>query len=59
MREYIGTGVLGVKELARYMAVSEITVYRLLEKGRIPGKKVGAQWRFLKSEIDDWLKDRN
>jgi excisionase family DNA binding protein len=49
---------MGVKELARYLGVAEITVYRLVEKGELPGRKVGAQWRFSKEKIDEWLKQR-
>lgn len=57
MREFVGS-TFGVKELAKYLGVAEITVYRLTEQGRIPAKKVGAQWRYLKSSIDEWLKER-
>lgn len=57
MREFIGS-IMGVKELARYLGYSEITIYRLVEAGRIPARKVGAQWRFLKDEIDRWLREK-
>ena len=56
MKEFLG--VMGIKELARYLSVAEITVYRLVEKGEIPAKKVGAQWRFLKEEVDRWLREK-
>ncbi len=56
MREFAGS-TFGVKELAKYLGVAPITVYRLTEAGKIPAKKVGAQWRYLKSSIDEWLKD--
>ncbi len=58
MEEFMGH-TMGIKELARYLNVAEITVYRLVESGKIRGKKVGAQWRFLKSDIDEWLKQRD
>ena len=57
MREFIGS-TFGVKEIAKYLGVSAITVYRLTEKGKIPAKKVGAQWRYLKEEVDRWMRDR-
>ncbi len=56
MKEFLG--VMGIKELARYLGVAEITIYRLVEKGKIPGKKVGAQWRFLKEDVDAYLRER-
>lgn len=56
MKEFFG--IMGIKELARYLGISEITAYRLVEKGEIKGKKVGAQWRFVKEEVDRYLREK-
>ena len=48
-----------LEELANYLRVTKKTIYRLLEKGRIPAKKVGHQWRFDKSIIDNWLQENS
>lgn len=50
--------IMGVKELAKYLSVASITIYRLTEKKEIPAKKVGGQWRYLKEEVDRWLRER-
>lgn len=47
--------VMTTKELAEYLRLSERSVYRLLERGEIPAVKVGGQWRFRKSAVDEWL----
>jgi len=47
--------LMTVQEVARYLRVTEKTVYRLLKQGRIPAIKVGRQWRFDKDSIDEWL----
>ncbi|HEY8468125.1 MAG TPA: PTS sugar transporter subunit IIA [Longimicrobiales bacterium] len=47
--------VLTTKQLARYLQISERSVYRLLERGQIPAVKIGGQWRFRKSVVDEWL----
>jgi excisionase family DNA binding protein len=47
-----------VKEVARYLRLAEITIYRLAEKKDLPGYKAGRLWRFIKNEIDDWLRSR-
>lgn len=44
-----------VDEVANYLRVNEKTVYRLLDKGRIPAMKVGHKWRFRRESIDGWL----
>ena len=42
-------------EVAQYLRVTEKTVYRLLDKRRIPATRVGHLWRFDKAVIDKWL----
>lgn len=43
------------RQLARYLQLSERSVYRLLERGEVPAVKVGGQWRFRRSAVDQWL----
>jgi len=52
------SGIMDIKQVAKYLCIAEITAYRLVEKGKIPGKKVGAQWRFLKEDLDRYLRER-
>lgn len=47
--------VLTVEETADYLRVSDTTVYRLIKLGRLPGRKVGGQWRILRSALEDYL----
>lgn len=47
--------ILTIKELAAYLKLAEKTAYRLAYDGKLPGFKVGAAWRFRKSEIDRWI----
>lgn len=47
--------VMTVKEVADYLRVNQRTVYRLAVDGRIPGFKVGANWRFKRGDIDAWI----
>ena len=49
------TDLMTVEEVALYLRITEKTVYRLLKKDGIPATKVGHQWRFEKSTIDNWL----
>jgi excisionase family DNA binding protein len=48
--------LMTVGEIAYYLRVTEKTIYRLLERGRIPATKVGRQWRFDTTLIDKWLR---
>jgi len=44
-----------IREVSEYLKLAEKTAYRLAAEGKIPGFKVGASWRFRKSEIDRWI----
>ena len=47
--------VMTVIELANYLKLDPKTIREYARKKRIPARKVGSQWRFLKSSIDQWL----
>jgi excisionase family DNA binding protein len=42
-------------EAAEYLKMHVKTVCRLAKEGKIPAKKVGSEWRFLRSVLDRWL----
>lgn len=47
--------VMTVKEVADYLRVNQRTVYRLAAESRLPGFKVGTNWRFKRGDIDGWI----
>ncbi|MDR1617556.1 MAG: PTS sugar transporter subunit IIA [Treponema sp.] len=50
--------ILTIEEVAKYLRVSERTVYDWAQKGEIPSGKIGTVWRFKKAEIEKWVNDR-
>ncbi len=44
--------LLTTRQLQELLKVDRITVYRMLNDGRLKGVKIGSQWRFSQSEID-------
>lgn len=42
-------------EAAAYLKMHVKTVCRLAKEGKIPAKKVGSEWRFLRAVLDNWL----
>ena len=50
--------ILTIDEVARYLRVSERTVYEWAQKGEIPAGKIGTVWRFKKTELEKWVNDR-
>ena len=49
------TQIMTTKEIARYLGVHEMTVYRWLKKGVLPGFKIGGRWRSKKDLLDSYL----
>jgi len=50
--------ILTIEEVAKYLRVSDRTVYDWAQKGEIPSGKIGTVWRFKKSEIEQWVNER-
>ena len=46
---------LSVEEIAIHLGVSKETIYRRVDKKKIPAHKVGRQWKFKVSEVDNWV----
>ena len=50
--------ILTIEEVAKYLRVSDRTVYDWAQKGEIPAGKIGTVWRFKKTEIENWVNAR-
>ena len=50
--------VMTTQEIAKYLGVHEMTVYRWLKKGVLPGFKIGGRWRSKKDVLDQYLMSR-
>src|SRR6478752_103279 len=47
-----------VDSLARYLHISPAQVAKLADRGGVPARKIGGDWRFSKAEIHHWLEER-
>jgi len=50
--------LLTVRQLQDLLQVDRMTIYRMLGDGRLPGFKVGGQWRFSRQAIEGWLHEQ-
>lgn len=50
--------VLTLSEAAAYLKLAERTMHRMIQRSEVPCARVGGQWRFVKSVLDDWLLSR-
>lgn len=47
-----------VDEVAQILKVSRDTVWILLRRGLLPGRKVGGQWRVWDQQLEEYLRGR-
>ena len=46
---------LTVRDVAAFLNVDEKTIYRLAQRGELPGFKVAGSWRFQRKALDQWI----
>ena len=47
--------IMTLREVAQYLGLHVMTVYKLTRGGRVPAAKIGGQWRFKRDVLDKWL----
>lgn len=48
-----------IDEIAEHLGVSKDTIRIWIKKKEMPAYKIGKQWRFKISEVDQWVKRRD
>ncbi len=47
--------IMTLREVAQYLGLHVMTVYKLTREGRVPAAKIGGQWRFKRDILESWL----
>jgi PTS system nitrogen regulatory IIA component len=47
-----------IDRLAAYLHMAPAAIIKLAERGKLPARRVGGEWRFSAAEIHHWLEDR-
>ncbi len=45
--------IMDISEAAVYLNIKKGTLYRLAKSGKVPGIKIGGQWRFKRQRLDE------
>jgi hypothetical protein len=53
--EDLPTEVLNAEQAGRLLQIDEAVVIELAEAGKLPGRKLGAAWRFSRAALVAWL----
>lgn len=46
---------LSVDDVATYLGIRRDTIYKWIDRKRMPAHKVGRLWKFRKADIDQWV----
>jgi len=49
--------IMTLEEVADYLRVKPQTIYTWAQEKKIPAAKLGKEWRFKKSMIDQWFNE--
>ena len=47
-----------LEEVTQYLRINIYTAYRMVEKGELPGMKIGRLWRFTQDDIDRYMRSQ-
>lgn len=47
---------LSVAEIAAHLGVNPDTIYKWIERKQLPAHKAGRLWKFMASEVDEWVR---
>ncbi len=47
--------IMTLEEVANYLKLKPQTIYTWAQEKKIPAAKIGKEWRFKKSIIDEWF----
>lgn len=54
----MNSDVLDISSLATYLRRDAREVEKLASQGRLPGRRVGGDWRFSRDEVNRWLEEQ-
>jgi excisionase family DNA binding protein len=50
--------LMTAEETCRYLKITPRTLYRYLRSRQIPAFKLGKEWRVVRSDLEQWIRDR-
>ena len=57
MNNILDDNYINIEEADKYLGIKVVTLRSWIKiKANIPAHKIGKQWKFKKSELDDWVK---
>jgi excisionase family DNA binding protein len=58
MAKELKTELMTAEETCLYLKITQRTLYRYLQRREIPAFKLGKEWRFVRSDLEQWIRNR-
>ncbi len=58
MPKEVKNELLTVAETCRYLKITPRTLYRYIRNHRLPAFKLGKEWRFVRTDLEQWIRQR-
>ncbi|MBL8039546.1 MAG: helix-turn-helix domain-containing protein [Nitrospira sp.] len=49
--------LMTAEDTCRFLKMTQPTLYRYLRSGQIPAFKLGNEWRFIRMDLEQWIRD--
>ncbi len=56
MNSSVTENYISVEEAAQYLDIKPVTLRRWIKDKGVPAHKIGKQWKFKRSELEEWVK---
>jgi excisionase family DNA binding protein len=47
--------LMTLEQVAKYLKLKPQTIYKWAQEGKIPAAKLGKEWRFRRTILDEWI----
>ena len=56
MTDTINENYIGIDEAALFLNIKPVTLRKWIKEQNVPAHKIGKQWKFKRSELEEWVK---
>ncbi len=55
----IGSEIMTLRDVARYLSCHYTTVYRLVQRGGLPVFHLGSDYRIRRADLEEWIQQQS
>lgn len=56
MKDSFSENYIGIEEASAFLNIRPVTLRKWIKDKSIPAHKIGKQWKFKKSELEEWVR---